>query len=126
MAGAPARLNRVAVFRTVPASAKTAPVKSNRQARGAAALLLSLTLFLPGCLVHEHQVGHGSSNIDQATMRQYYLFFGLVRLNEVNVQRELADKTSYVIDSGFRFWDFVLAPFLAPFTITTRTVRARW
>ncbi len=96
------------------------------RSRGLAAVVVSFALLAPGCLVHEHHVGHGSSNIDEVTLRQYYLFFGLMRLNEVNVQRELADKTSYVVDSGFRFWDFVWAPFLAPFTMTSRTVRARW
>ena len=59
-------------------------------------------------------------------MRQYYLFFGLLRLNEVNVQRQTGDLTGYEIYSGYGFVDMLLSPLLIFVTATSRTVTVNW
>ena len=90
--------------------------------------LLALVLLLApsSCFVHEHRVGLGPVGIDTASARQYYLFFGLVRLNEVDAQRLALGKTSFSVRTGFTFWDLVLAPFLLPFTMSSRGVTVQW
>lgn len=90
-------------------------------------LALVLALLCPSaCFVHEHRVGIGAVGVGQATARQYYLFFGLIRLNDVDAQRLALDKTSFSVRTRFGFWDFVLAPLFAPFTVASRTVTVAW
>lgn len=86
------------------------------------ACLLALLFAPTACQVHTHRVGGGATGLGQESERQFYLFFGLVRINDVNVQRYTADLTSYEIRSEFSWLDLLLAPLLLPFTVTTRTV----
>lgn len=86
------------------------------------ACLLALLLAPSACQIHTHRVGGGPTGIGQESERQFYLFFGLLRVNDVNVQRYAADLTSYEIRSEFSWVDLLLAPLLLPFTVTTRTV----
>jgi hypothetical protein len=82
-----------------------------------------LLAALPGgCVGHLHRVGLGPTGIGDESTRQYYLFFGLMAANEVDVQRMTDNLTSYSIETEFSFTDLLLAPLLLPFTITTRTV----
>jgi hypothetical protein len=92
-----------------------------------AALALLLALPLPsGCFAHTHRIGGGANDLGEESVRQWYLFFGLKTLNEVDTQRFLGGVPSYEIVTAWGFWDAVLAPLLAPLTITTRTVTVRW
>jgi hypothetical protein len=92
--------------------------------RGLTATLI-LALWCSACQVHTHRVGGGPTGIGEESARQYYWMFGLLQLNEVNVQRMAADLGSYEIRSEITFWDFLLTPLLLPFTITTRTVTVK-
>ena len=97
--------------------------RSSRIARAAfAALVLVLPPGLSSCVWHEHTVGLGPSGIGQESGRQFYLFFGLLRLNEVDSQRLTHDLRGYRITSEFAFTDLILAPLFLPLTVTTRTV----
>ncbi|HLU38434.1 MAG TPA: hypothetical protein VK081_03560 [Planctomycetota bacterium] len=90
-------------------------------------ICLALLLLCPSaCLAHEHRVGVGPLGTGSAVARQYYLLFGLVRLNEVDSQRLALDRTSFAVRTSFSFWDFVLAPVLLPLTICSRTVVVTW
>ena len=82
--------------------------------------------MLCSCVGHTHVVGVGPTGLGTDTMRQYYLFFGLVTLNEVNVQRVTGDLSGYEIESEFSTVDFLLAPVLFFFTGTSRTVTVNW
>ena len=79
-------------------------------------------LSTPGCLSHHHLVGLGPTGLGQESSRQFYMLFGLVRMNEVDPQRMAGDLTSYTVDSEFSFLDLLLAPILLPFSFTSRTV----
>jgi hypothetical protein len=89
-------------------------------------LVVPLLFLLSGCMSHKHVVGVGSTGMGTQSMRQYYLFFGLMPLNEVNVQRETGDLTGYEIYSQYGFWDIVLSPLLFFVTGTSRTVTVNW
>lgn len=78
-----------------------------------------------GCAAHEHVIGLGPTGLAETTVRQYYLFFGLVRLNEVNPQNLANSLTSYSIRSEFSFTDLLLMPFMLPLTVTSRTVTVK-
>ena len=83
--------------------------------------------FLPcvSCVAHEHIVGLGPTGIGQTTVRQYYIFFGLGRLNEVNAQNIANNLTSYTIETEFSFTDLLLFPLILPLTMSSRTVTVK-
>jgi Bor protein len=77
------------------------------------------------CVAHEHVVGLGPTGTSQTTVRQYYVFFGLVRLNEINAQNIANNLTSYTVESEFSFMDLLLFPVMLPLTVTSRTVTVK-
>lgn len=110
--------------------------------RGRAArlgFLLLLLFVLPGlssCHVSKFRVGMGSNGIQQETMQQYYLFFGLIPLNEVDIQRVVGDLNSYDVEVGFSYhdgvwtWaslgDFMVSLVMLPFTVTRQAVTVKY
>lgn len=95
---------------------------SGRRHRCLGALLLLLSGGLSGCVGHVHRVGVGPTGVGEASARQLYLFFGLMTVNEVDIQRLTDNLTGYAIETEFSFVDLLLTPFLLPFTMTSRTV----
>lgn len=95
-----------------------------RQPKHLAPILLLMLCALPltSCLVHEHRVGGGPNGIGSQTVRQYYLFFGLYRINEADSQRLTKDMTSYEVVTEFSFSDLFLTALLFPLTVTSRSV----
>ncbi|MEM7199889.1 MAG: hypothetical protein AAF628_06465 [Planctomycetota bacterium] len=83
---------------------------------------LAALMPLSGCHVHEHRVGGGAVGAGEHRMRQFYMFFGFLRLNQVEPQRYTANLSSYDIVTEFSFIDLVLSPLLLPLTVTSRTV----
>jgi ABC-type lipopolysaccharide export system ATPase subunit len=76
-------------------------------------------------MTHTHVVGLGPTGTGETTVRQFYIVFGLIPLNEVDTQRFATELTSYAVDTRFAFVDLLLAPLLLPLTATSRTVTVR-
>jgi hypothetical protein len=95
-------------------------------------------LALPGlmsCHATTFRVGMGANGIGQETVHQYYLFFGLIRLNEVDIQRVVGSYTGYDVEVGFAYRDgfwatmsdfFVSTAFLLPLTVTRQAVTVKY
>ncbi len=86
-----------------------------------ATVLLLVLILLPGCSIsepyfalHHHRVGLGGNHIGQEEATQYYTLFGLVRWNDVKVQRVVGDYSSYDIFSGVTLGDFFFNLLLFP------------
>jgi hypothetical protein len=88
-------------------------------------LLPLVAMLASGCMVHSHTVGLGASGTGEQVTRQYYCLFGLVRINEVDVQRLAPELTSYTVETKYGAFDFLIAPLLLPLTATSRTVVVR-
>ena len=96
-------------------------------------LLLALPT-LTSCHVTTVRYGMGSNGINQQSMQQYYLFFGLIRLNEVDIQRVVGNLNSYDVEIGFSyrdgFWesigDFMVSALFFPLTVTRQTVTVKY
>lgn len=84
-------------------------------------LLLAASL-LTGCFVHQHRVGNGAAGIDEVHTREYYLFFGLMRINEVDTQRYAQDAVSYDVTTKFGFTDILITALLGPLSVTSRSI----
>lgn len=90
--------------------------------RALCAALLLACLSLNGCLTHHIRVGMGGNGVSTTTRTQYYMFFGLLRLNSVDVQQQVAGINSYDVTTRFGWGDLALMPFFLPLTVTTRTI----
>ena len=112
-------------------------IAPRRTAGSAPRLLLALFLLFPilsSCHPMTMRVGMGSNGIGQNTMQQYYLFFGLIQLNEVDIQRVVGDYTSYDVEFGFSYrdgflvtmGDFFISTLLFPLTVTRQAVTVKY
>ena len=84
--------------------------------------LACLMLLCGSCQMHSHRVGAGPSGSGSDQMRQYWIFFGLVEINEADSQRMTQDLPNYEIVTEFSFVDMLLCPILLPLTVTSRTI----
>ena len=83
---------------------------------------------------HSFRVGMGGNEIGQETMHQYYLFFGLIRLNDVDIQRVVGDLTSYDVEMGFAYRDgfvatmsdFFISSLFLPLTVTRQAITVKY
>lgn len=73
--------------------------------------------------IHQVRVNMGGNGIGTDELHQYYLFFGLFRLNEPNIQRVVSTYTSYDITIGCTYWDWFWSTLLLPLTVTRQTVK---
>jgi hypothetical protein len=110
--------------------------KPRRQARiGVLLVLLLVSPALSGCHVTRFRVGTGGGGFHQETMHQYYLFFGLLQLNEVDIQRVVADVSGYDVEVGFSyrggvwtldsFGDFLVSLLFLPLTVTRQAITVK-
>lgn len=78
-----------------------------------------------GMLSHVHQVrvGMGGNDIGTTEVHQYYVFFGLARLNTPNIQRVAATYTGFDITIGCTYWDWFWSILLLPLTVSRQTVK---
>ena len=126
-----------------PDWSRTSTVDANRQSGslrgrlGVPAVLVILLLSLPSltsCHVTNVRVGMGSNGVRQESMQQYYLFFGLIRLNDIDIQRVVGEYTSYDVEVGFSrrdgLWesvgDFMVSMLFLPLTVTRQTVTVKY
>ncbi|MBL9079275.1 MAG: hypothetical protein JNL08_17370 [Planctomycetes bacterium] len=99
------------------------PPTSLRAGRLAALTLVAVAAS--ACASHQHSIGLGATGTGVQTARQYYVLFGLAKVNEVDPQRMAEGLTSYTIETRFGFVDLLLMPFLLPLSATSRTVVVR-
>ena len=87
-----------------------------------AIVLIVSILFVVGCSTHIHKVGNGPQGNDMTEVRQWYVLFGLVPLNEVNTQSMAGGTTDYEIKTEHTVLDFVIGIFTGLVSIHSRTV----
>lgn len=95
-----------------------------------AGILLLVSPALSSCTtngmvshIHQFRVGMGGNNLGSEVTHQYYLFFGLFRLNEPNIQRVAATYSGFDVTIGCTYLDWFWSTILLPFTVTRQTVK---
>jgi hypothetical protein len=86
--------------------------------------------------VTKYRIGMGGNGLGQVTMQQYYLFFGLLPLNEVDIQRVVGDFNGYDLEVGFSYrggvwtWaslgDLMVSMLFLPLTVTRQAVTVKY
>jgi hypothetical protein len=88
----------------------------------AVALLCAFSLSASGCLTHRHIVGNGASTGQSQTAKDWYLLWGLVRLNTVDTKAMAGNTSNYTIDTEESFLDgliyYVTAGIVGARTVT--------
>lgn len=84
--------------------------------------ILLIVLFFVGCTTNIHKIGSGPQANDSKKLRQWYLLWGLVPLNDVDTRDMAGDAKNYEIKTEFTPLDFLISIPASTVTITSRTV----
>ena len=90
-----------------------------------AIVLILGVLLLIGCAAHVHKVGNGAQGNDMMMARQWYVLFGLVRINEVNTNAMAGPATDYEIMTQHTGLDVIINIFTGVISVNSRTVIVR-
>lgn len=84
-------------------------------------LSLSLCVALMSCYTHTHVVGNGGSG-NPESKGQWYILYGLVKLNQVNSKDMAGGASNYTIKTEQSFLDGIISAFTSIVTVTKQTV----
>jgi hypothetical protein len=84
-------------------------------------LLLAFLLMI-GCATNIHVVGNGAQGNTVNQQRQWYVLWGLVKINDVNTNTMHNDTVNYTIKTQQSALDVVINIFTSAVTVGSRTV----
>jgi PBP1b-binding outer membrane lipoprotein LpoB len=84
--------------------------------------ILLLALFFVGCTTHIHKVGSGPQAFDSEELRQWYILWGLVPINDVDTKEMAGDAKNYEIKTEVTPIDFLIGIPASTVSVTSRTV----
>ena len=85
-------------------------------------LIVVMTLVTVGCSAHIHTVGSGPAGSDVTSVRQWYVLFGLVPINQVDTSTIAGTATDYEIETQMSGVDFLITIFTGMVSVHCRTV----
>lgn len=88
-------------------------------------VLVSFLILMAGCYSQKFVVGEGAKGNQVVSERQWYILWGLVPLNTVDVQKMAAGATNYTIVTEHTFVDQLIAAFTGIVTVSPKTVEVR-
>ncbi|KAA3595963.1 MAG: hypothetical protein DWQ06_16425 [Calditrichaeota bacterium] len=68
-------------------------------------ILIVASLMMASCATHMHTVGDGAKGNNVESKRQWYLFWGLAQLNDVNTAQMAGNAKDYQIKTQQNFVD---------------------
>jgi len=84
-------------------------------------VVFALLLFV-GCATHVHKIGTGPQSFTNDEMRQWYILWGLVPLNEVDTKDMAGDAANYEIKTEVTPLDILISIPAGWVSVTSRTV----
>jgi hypothetical protein len=84
--------------------------------------IILLILFFVGCTTHIHKVGSGPQSYDSEELRQWYVLWGLVPINDVDTKDMAGGALNYKIKTEFTPIDFLISIPASVVTVSSRTV----
>ena len=85
-------------------------------------IMIVSSLFLIGCSTHVHTVGTGPQTGQVESSRQWWILFGLIPLNSVDVGTMAGGATNYEIRTSLAPLDILIGIPAAYITVSSRTV----
>ena len=86
------------------------------------AMMLVSTLVIVGCSTHVHTIGAGPQTGQVTSERQWWILFGLIPLNSVDVGVMAGDATNYEIKTSLAPLDILIGIPAGYITVSSRTV----
>ena len=90
--------------------------------KGVAICLLIALMMFTACYSSLHVVGNGASGNDVKEVRQWYVLFGLIPINEVDTHEMAEGATDYEIKTEFTVVDIIIGCFTGMVSIQPQTV----
>jgi len=84
--------------------------------------LLALIIVIAGCSAHIHKIGAGSQTGEVIELRQWYVLWGLVPINNVDTNAVAGGATDYEIKTEQSALDVIINIFTSAITVYSRTV----
>ena len=85
-------------------------------------IMIVSSLFLIGCSTHVHTVGTGPQTGQVESARQWWILFGLIPLNSVDVGEMSGGATNYEIKTSLAPLDILIGIPAGYITVSSRTV----
>lgn len=85
-------------------------------------LILIIVLLVIGCSTNIHTIGNGPQKNEVQQVRQWYILYGLIPLNEVNTLEMAGNATDYEIKTEQTFLDGLINCFTSAVSVTARSV----
>jgi len=85
-------------------------------------MMIVSTLVIVGCSTHVHTVGAGPQTGQVDTARQWWVLFGLIPLNSVDIGAMAGGASDYEIQTQMALTDIAINIFTQYVTVTSRTV----
>ncbi|MBC8311829.1 MAG: hypothetical protein H8E72_05950, partial [Candidatus Marinimicrobia bacterium] len=85
------------------------------------AMMLASSLLIVGCSTHVHTVGAGPQTGEVTSARQWYVLFGLVPLNTVDVNEMSGDAKDLEIKTSTAPLDIIIGIPASYITVSSRT-----
>ena len=79
-------------------------------------------LVVVSCSAHVHTIGDGPQSDEAVSARQWYVLFGLVPLNSVDVGEMSDGASDYEINTRTSFIDAIIGGFTGMVTVSCRSV----
>lgn len=86
-------------------------------------VLLVFAFSIAACASHTHVVGKGAQSGVEEQAKQWYILWGLVKLNDVDSQEMAGGQENYTIETKINGIDWLISAFLGIVSIQTRTVK---
>ena len=84
--------------------------------------ILIIFSLLVGCAAHIHKVGQGAQGAEKKEVRQWYVLWGLVPINEVDTQQMADGATDYTVKTEQSALDVIINIFTTSISVVSRTV----
>lgn len=87
-----------------------------------AMLILAASFMMTGCFTQRHVIGDGSQTGDVEEVREWYVLWGLVPINEVDTAELANGARDYEIKTEHNALDVIIGIFTSLITVFPRTV----
>lgn len=86
-------------------------------------MIIICSMFLIGCSTHVHTIGTGPQTGQVETARQWYVLYGLIPLNTVDIGEMTNGAQNYEIKTQAGVVDILMNFFTVQASISSRTVK---
>lgn len=89
-------------------------------------ILAMISFTLSSCFTSTYVVNDGAQGINTVKEKQWYVLWGLVPMNDVDVKEMANNHENYTITDTFSFLDFVIGIFTSTVSIYPKTIEVKY